>query len=263
MARKRMIDPNIWDSEDFSSLSFIARLLFIGMISNADDEGRGVANPTYLKSHIFPYEEELRTTDIENALSQIARSMSIVLYTHDGKRYYEFSHWREWQKIDRPTPSKLPDPDLGEPIYKDSMNDRRGLDEDSSNDRRTLDEGSLLIEKNRKEKNRKEQETRASGFEKFWEEYPRKEKKTAARQKWEHLDPDDALQEKILADIALKKTTEAWREDGGRYIPQPTTYLNQRRWEDEFKPAKSRGQPYAQHDNTESDLDHLLTNLDE
>ena len=41
MARKRMIDPNIWDSEDFSKLSILGRLLFIGMFSNADDEGRG------------------------------------------------------------------------------------------------------------------------------------------------------------------------------------------------------------------------------
>ena len=43
MARRRMIDPNFWESEDVSRLSLFARLLFIGMISNADDEGRGRA----------------------------------------------------------------------------------------------------------------------------------------------------------------------------------------------------------------------------
>ena len=53
MARKRMIDPNIWESEDFSKLSVLARLVFIGIFSNADDDGRGRGKSAYLKSIIF------------------------------------------------------------------------------------------------------------------------------------------------------------------------------------------------------------------
>lgn len=34
-----MIDPNIWQSEDFAGLSTLAKLVFIGLFSNADDEG--------------------------------------------------------------------------------------------------------------------------------------------------------------------------------------------------------------------------------
>ncbi len=33
MARKRMIDPNIWQSEDFSKLSTLGKLVFIGLFS--------------------------------------------------------------------------------------------------------------------------------------------------------------------------------------------------------------------------------------
>lgn len=54
MARKRMIDPNIWDSEDFGKLSDLSKLVFIGLFSLADDEGRGRCNPGYLKSKLFP-----------------------------------------------------------------------------------------------------------------------------------------------------------------------------------------------------------------
>ena len=50
VARKRMIDPNIWQSEDFSKLSTLGKLVFIGLFSLADDEGRGRCNPVYLKS---------------------------------------------------------------------------------------------------------------------------------------------------------------------------------------------------------------------
>ena len=54
MARKRMIDPNIWQSEDFAQLDPFQRLVFIGMFSNADDLGRGRAKAIYLKSILFP-----------------------------------------------------------------------------------------------------------------------------------------------------------------------------------------------------------------
>lgn len=40
MARKRMIDPSIWINEDFGTLSNLAKLVFIGLFSLADDEGR-------------------------------------------------------------------------------------------------------------------------------------------------------------------------------------------------------------------------------
>ena len=55
MARKRMIDPNIWQSEDFSRLSTLGKLVFIGLFSLADDEGRGRCNPVYLKSTLFRF----------------------------------------------------------------------------------------------------------------------------------------------------------------------------------------------------------------
>lgn len=59
VARKRMISPNIWYSEDYSKLSKLARLVFIGMFSQADDYGYGRANPVFLKSLLFPYDEDI------------------------------------------------------------------------------------------------------------------------------------------------------------------------------------------------------------
>ena len=53
MARKRMIDPSIWTSESFMSLRNRQRLLFIGLISHADDYGKLKADPKSLKAKIF------------------------------------------------------------------------------------------------------------------------------------------------------------------------------------------------------------------
>ena len=88
MARKRMIDPSIWQSEDFGKLSNLAKIVFIGLFSLADDEGRGRANPMYLKSNLFPYNEDMRSADIEKALLEISSNMSVIFYSCDGSSYY-------------------------------------------------------------------------------------------------------------------------------------------------------------------------------
>lgn len=142
MARKRMIDPNIWQSEDFGCLSDLAKLVFIGLFSLADDEGRGRCNPIYLKSILFPYKENLRSADIEKTLSEISSKMSVIFYLCDEKQYYSLCNWNTWQKIDRPTDSKIP-----------------AFDENDETIRRIFDEGSTMSSRglvpNRIEKNKK------------------------------------------------------------------------------------------------------------
>ena len=128
MARKRMIDPNFWMSEDISKLSILARYIFIGMFSNADDEGRGRANTNYLKSAIFPY-DDIRVAEIDKALSEISHNTSVTLYEHAGNKYYAFKNWNKWQKVDRPTKSMLPAPiETQEQFDEDSTRIRRRLD---------------------------------------------------------------------------------------------------------------------------------------
>lgn len=150
MARKRMIDPNIWQSEDFGKLSNLAKVVFIGLFSLADDEGRGRANPMYLKSTLFPYNEKMRSTDIEVALSEISRNMSIVFYSYDGSNYYELLSWYTFQKIDKSTDSKI----IG--FDKDNKEIRRLFDEGSPKGSRILSPNKKEIEKNKNGKEEKE-----------------------------------------------------------------------------------------------------------
>ena len=159
MARKRMIDPSIWQSEDFSELSNLAKIVFIALFSLADDDGRGRANPIYLRNTIFPYNEDLRSTDIEKALSEISLNMSVIFYSCDGSKYYALTNWDKWQKIDKPTPSKIPE-------YKENMKIET-FDENSTRTSRKFDEGSRLIEKN---KNIKEKEEKKEKFPPSFEE---------------------------------------------------------------------------------------------
>ena len=109
MARKRMIDPSIWINEDFGSLSILAKLVFIGLFSIADDEGRGKASPAYIKAVLFPYNDDLRIADVEKTLSEISSKMSVIFYSCDENMYYTLTSWNMWQKIDKPSQSKLPE----------------------------------------------------------------------------------------------------------------------------------------------------------
>ena len=75
-------------------------------------------------------------------------------------------------------------------------------------------------------------------FDQFWKAYPRKESKPTAKKAFEKIKPDEELLQKMLTAIERFKKTDQWQEDGGRFIPHPSTWLNQRRWEDEPMDAK-------------------------
>lgn len=165
MARKRMIDPNFWQSEEVSRMSVFARLLFLGLVSNADDEGRGRANPVYLRSTVFPY-DDLEADKVAEALAEISRHTSTLVYEVDGNHFFCLRSWRRWQKLDRPQKSVLPSPKEGVLRYEprirrgegdDSTNARRSLDDCSTNARRSRGDGSTPIEEkgreDRREKN--------------------------------------------------------------------------------------------------------------
>lgn len=115
MARKRMIDPSMWINEDFGTLSILSKLVFIGLFSNADDEGRGKASPAYIKAVLFPYNDDLRIADIEKALLEISSKMSVIFYSCNENKYYTLTSWNTFQKIDKPTDSKIPSYDETNP----------------------------------------------------------------------------------------------------------------------------------------------------
>jgi len=77
-------------------------------------------------------------------------------------------------------------------------------------------------------------------FELFWDIYPRRTDKTKAKAAWLRLKPDDSLLTKISSNIAARISAGEWAEGRMNFIPHPTTYLNNRRWEDE---VMNYGQP--------------------
>ncbi len=70
------------------------------------------------------------------------------------------------------------------------------------------------------------------GFEIFWKAYPKKTAKEYCERIWKrkHL---SAKVQAIADTVERYKASPDWKKDNGRYIPNPSTFLNQGRWLDE------------------------------
>src|SRR5574337_880037 len=73
MARIRTIKPTFWGSRPVATLSRDARLLAIGLISFADDDGRFLAAPAAINGYVFP-NDDLPTTKVRKWLEECTRS---------------------------------------------------------------------------------------------------------------------------------------------------------------------------------------------
>lgn len=72
----------------------------------------------------------------------------------------------------------------------------------------------------------------AQMFENFWSIYPKKRNKSKCQEWYLKNKPSEETQKEILLAVAFFKNEEQWKKDNGQFIPYPTTFLNQRRWED-------------------------------
>lgn len=84
-------------------------------------------------------------------------------------------------------------------------------------------------------------------FEIFWNAYPTKVGKQPARKAFDKV---KVPVETLVAAIERQKCSSQWSKDGGQYIPNPATWLNQGRWTDEL-PEK----PKTQQEWREQELD--------
>ena len=70
-------------------------------------------------------------------------------------------------------------------------------------------------------------------FAEFWLAYPKKVGKASCLKAWMKLKPSAELFERIMAALTSQKASEQWQREGGRFIPNPLTWINQGRWDDE------------------------------
>lgn len=68
-------------------------------------------------------------------------------------------------------------------------------------------------------------------FEAFWAAYPKKVGKQSAKKAFEKV---KVPLETLVSAVRRQECSSQWSRDGGQYIPNAATWLNQGRWEDEL-----------------------------
>lgn len=107
MPRIRTIKPEFWGDEKLAPLSPIDRLVFLGLISLADDAGRVVDNVKSLDGFVFPETED----SVRDSLETLARAGRILRYeSESGQRLLQVANWLKHQKVDKPSKHVLPAP---------------------------------------------------------------------------------------------------------------------------------------------------------
>lgn len=134
MPRIRTIKPEVWTDEKFGPLDPLSKLVYLGLISQADDAGRILDSVRLIDGALFPYDDSTtcrRSLDELSATGLIQRGETVT-----GQPVIQIVGWRRHQKIDKPnTKACLPE------IASNSAISGR-FDETSPKGRRNVADGS-------------------------------------------------------------------------------------------------------------------------
>lgn len=98
MSRIRSIHPGLWTDEAFVSLSPFARLLFMGIWNECDDQGAFEWSPLKLKMRLLPADN----VDAAELLAEIETAKSVMRYTVSGKTYGVVRNFTRFQRPKKP-----------------------------------------------------------------------------------------------------------------------------------------------------------------
>lgn len=200
----------------------MARLTFIGLLNFCDDNGIHTVSSKRLKMEVYP-SDPFSDIQVNEWMSELISHGLVKCYSVGEHQYWWVTGWHKHQRIDKPTyRHPLPDGSFNRMF---SESDRLLLDEYSPSPRVRSRKESKGEETNRNESEEK--------FDMFWLAYPNKIAKPAAIKAWGKEKINGEFPQ-LMDALEKHKLTEKWQKDGGKYIPNPATWINQRRWEDEI-----------------------------
>jgi hypothetical protein len=217
MARARNIKPGFFANEELVELPFSTRLLFIGLWTIADREGRLEDKPKRIKMVLFPADN----LDVDEALAELSDKKFILRYSVDGIQYIQILAFKKHQN-----PHK---DEKGSSIPEPRMHDASTVQAPCKNDGNPAD--SLIPDSLNQDK--PIVRTSSARFQEFWDTWPKSQRKVgkgACEKKWKSQKLD-TIADQIIQHVTELKKTKQWT-DG--FEPSPITYINQGRWADEI-----------------------------
>ena len=231
-----MLSKSLSTSEKFAALVTQApgifefcHALYPLIVAHTDDFGRLQGDPFTVKYQCYPASPR-SLEEFSHALKALHDVGLALWYQVSGKKFVQIvTFYKHQQGLHKRTRSAFP----RVPGLSGNAEEIPGQ------------------EKGTKE-NLREENRSTDSFEQFWTNYPKKVGKDAARKAWEKRRPDQALVKTFLGAVAHQRQSPQWRKDGGQFIPNPATWLNQGRWQDELQDGKRSAfeRPRCQHEPT-------------
>jgi hypothetical protein len=181
VARIRTIKPDFCTSPSTGRLSREARLLFLLLLTDADDEGRLAGSLKRLAGCLYPDDDDVTPAKVRRWLAELGRERMVLPYSVEGGDYLWIVNFTKHQKISHPTPSRLPEPP--EEVRKLSGEPPDTFPPDLGSGSRNREQGAAPADPR---------------FEEFWNVYPRRESRKEAESCWrarlrEGKAPDDLI----------------------------------------------------------------------
>lgn len=93
MARSRNIKPGFFTNDELAEIEPLGRLIFIGLWTIADREGRLEDRPKKIKVEILPYDD----VNVDEMLNQLADKGFILRYEVNGNKYIQIANFIKHQ----------------------------------------------------------------------------------------------------------------------------------------------------------------------
>lgn len=227
MARGRLISKSLGSSRKFHAalmaggkLGEFCQVLFMLIVANTDDYGRMPGDAFTVKNVALPSSRRSEA-DFDLALDALDRVGLVERYRVDGAIYLQVNNFDSHQpNLHKRPKARFPEsPGLSGIFRENSGKPALTQNSETQNPEVNPEPSPLALRA-------------PDSFEQFWDAYPKKKAKTAARQAWEKHRPDGDLVLTILAAIASQRHSHDWQKENGRYIPFPATWLNRGQWTD-------------------------------
>jgi hypothetical protein len=109
VARIRSLKPETFQSETLANVSLEAERTFLGLSTQADDRGRFRWQPKTLNGVLWSERGNHQVAKFELELAELISEHALCRYVGcDGKIYGHLVRWDSHQKVDKPSPSRIP-----------------------------------------------------------------------------------------------------------------------------------------------------------
>ena len=140
MPQWRKLHTKTLESLDINDMpNDFTRLLWVLLPLILDSEGRGLDNPVWLRSSVFPLREDVTLEMITEAMTWFSDREMVKRYQVAGRKYFYVPTFEKYQDTKREAESKYPDPSEADNNYNEELLTNSGVGPDQLRSRSTLD----------------------------------------------------------------------------------------------------------------------------